>query len=137
MRSVVVVLPASMWAMIPMLRVFSRGNLRAIESGVSRDWFGAKKWAPRAQRKRGCGRGAAVYVVWWSTIRKPGLRESEQVNSQTPEATSQDSRGPSTSRARMSAIELLGIFLAIAAFGGAVLLILSDFMTLFRVHTAA
>src|SRR6516225_1927669 len=30
MRSVVVVLPASMWAMIPMLRVFSRGNSRAI-----------------------------------------------------------------------------------------------------------
>src|ERR1700721_115990 len=30
MRSVVVVLPASMWAMIPMLRVLSRGNLRGI-----------------------------------------------------------------------------------------------------------
>src|SRR6202165_961736 len=29
MRSVVVVLPASMWAMIPMFRVFSRGNARA------------------------------------------------------------------------------------------------------------
>src|ERR1700739_3959000 len=32
MRSVVVVLPASMWAMIPMLRVFSRVNLRGIAS---------------------------------------------------------------------------------------------------------
>src|SRR5205085_10124050 len=31
MRSVVVVLPASLWAMIPMLRVFSRLNLRGIE----------------------------------------------------------------------------------------------------------
>src|SRR5258706_7675410 len=30
MRSVVVVLPASMWAMIPMFRVRSRGNSRAI-----------------------------------------------------------------------------------------------------------
>src|ERR1700680_726579 len=29
MRSVVVVLPASMWAMIPMFRVFSRGKARA------------------------------------------------------------------------------------------------------------
>src|SRR5688500_12156890 len=28
MRSVVVVLPASMWAMIPMLRVLARGNSR-------------------------------------------------------------------------------------------------------------
>src|SRR5437867_4161151 len=30
MRSVVVVIPASMWAMMPMLRVFSRGTCRAI-----------------------------------------------------------------------------------------------------------
>ena len=30
MRSVVVVLPASMWAMIPMLRVFSSGTLRGM-----------------------------------------------------------------------------------------------------------
>src|ERR1700744_643518 len=30
MRSVAVVLPASMWAMIPMLRVFARLNLRGI-----------------------------------------------------------------------------------------------------------
>src|SRR5580658_3744981 len=30
MRSVVVVLPASMWAMMPMLRVFSRGNSRVV-----------------------------------------------------------------------------------------------------------
>src|SRR3954471_7337074 len=33
MRSVVVVLPASMWAMIPMLRVFSRLYLRGMEEG--------------------------------------------------------------------------------------------------------
>src|ERR1700694_2326738 len=33
MRSVVVVLPASMWAMIPMLRVFSRENLRGMAQG--------------------------------------------------------------------------------------------------------
>jgi hypothetical protein len=31
MRSVVVVLPASMWAMIPMFRVFSSVNLRGME----------------------------------------------------------------------------------------------------------
>jgi hypothetical protein len=31
MRSVVVVLPASMCAMIPMLRVFSSGNLRGMD----------------------------------------------------------------------------------------------------------
>src|SRR5919198_4297023 len=31
MRSVVVVLPASMWAMIPMLRVFSREYLRGMD----------------------------------------------------------------------------------------------------------
>src|SRR5579872_2647125 len=33
MRSVVVVLPASMWAMMPMLRTFSRGYSRAVMSG--------------------------------------------------------------------------------------------------------
>src|SRR4051812_28868953 len=35
MRSVVVVLPASMWAMIPMLRVFSRLYLRGMEVALS------------------------------------------------------------------------------------------------------
>jgi hypothetical protein len=34
MRSVVVVLPASMCAMIPMLRVFSSATLRAMSSGL-------------------------------------------------------------------------------------------------------
>jgi hypothetical protein len=33
MRSVVVVLPASICAMIPMLRVFSNGTVRAIHLG--------------------------------------------------------------------------------------------------------
>src|SRR6266849_11138442 len=39
MRSVVVVLPASMWAMMPMLRVFSRGTCRAMffSSSKTRD----------------------------------------------------------------------------------------------------
>ena len=36
MRSVVVVLPASMWAMIPMLRVFSSETLRGIKKGPVR-----------------------------------------------------------------------------------------------------
>src|SRR5690242_2736789 len=41
MRSVVVVLPASMWAMIPMLRVFSRGNSRAMFSCLLEEcWVG-------------------------------------------------------------------------------------------------
>src|SRR5437879_3698371 len=43
MRSVVVVLPASMCAMIPMLRVFSRGNSRAI----SVSYFGAVSFSGR------------------------------------------------------------------------------------------
>src|SRR3954452_17016074 len=34
MRSVVVVLPASMWAMIPMFRVFSSVNLRGMEDSL-------------------------------------------------------------------------------------------------------
>src|SRR5215210_7266346 len=46
MRSVVVVLPASMWAMIPMFRVFSSVNLRGMGS-LSGRW--QKKRAPRAR----------------------------------------------------------------------------------------
>src|SRR5437764_320715 len=47
MRSVVVVLPASMWAMIPMFRVFWRENLRVIgfgSRGVGSLW--GKKMGP-------------------------------------------------------------------------------------------
>src|SRR4051794_36555796 len=55
MRSVVVVLPASMWAMIPMFRVFWRLYLRGMKclsssAAASRvALFRAKKRAPRAQ----------------------------------------------------------------------------------------
>src|ERR1022692_451024 len=78
MRSVVVVLPASMWAMIPMLRVFSSGNLRGIVQiscwlllgGVGgvpvrpRRRYArlrAKKWAPRAHALPVVGRFTSLY----------------------------------------------------------------------------
>src|SRR3954447_10219926 len=77
MRSVVVVLPASMCAMIPMLRVFSRLNLRGMSGkgwkagGVAQvqgyRGRGHKKRAPRARMRHDrcyvtrsgllCGRG--------------------------------------------------------------------------------
>jgi hypothetical protein len=41
MRSVVVVLPASMWAMMPMLRYFSSGVSRAIYGPEERRFCGA------------------------------------------------------------------------------------------------
>src|SRR5438309_996360 len=40
MRSVVVVLPASMWAMIPILRMFSRAKVRGMVFGRF-GWFAA------------------------------------------------------------------------------------------------
>jgi hypothetical protein len=55
------------------------------------------------------------------------------VNAQAPETTSQDSRGPRASRAGSAGLDLLEIALALAAFGGAVLLVVSDFTTLFHI----
>src|SRR5215467_6746420 len=51
MRSVVVVLPASMCAMIPMFRVFSSGKLRAM-SPKSSDGDKPQKKAPKGPAKR-------------------------------------------------------------------------------------
>jgi hypothetical protein len=60
-----------------------------------------------------------------------------QVNEQAPGTTSQDSRGPRVPRPGISGLDALGLLLAAAAFVGAVLLVISDFTTLFRVHTEA
>jgi hypothetical protein len=59
------------------------------------------------------------------------------VNAQAPGTTSQDSRGPRVPRPAISGLDALGLVLAAAAFIGAVLLVVSDFTTLFRVHTEA
>ena len=52
MRSVVVVFPASMCAMMPMLRVFSSGNLRGMKSGVGGRRRQEKKNGPKWARAR-------------------------------------------------------------------------------------
>src|ERR1700724_942832 len=59
MRSVVVVLPASMWAMIPMFRVFWRENLRGMEDDP-RCW-----WEAGLGQKNGpLGPTRAAGLVW-------------------------------------------------------------------------
>jgi hypothetical protein len=65
------------------------------------------------------------------------VRGRAQVNAQAPETTNQDSRGPRVPRAGISGLDALGMVLAAAAFIGAVLLVVSDFTTLFKVHTDA
>ena len=65
------------------------------------------------------------------------VRGRAQVNAQAPETTNQDSRGPRVPRAGISGLDALGLLLAAAAFIGAVLLVVSDFTTLFNVHTDA
>jgi hypothetical protein len=65
------------------------------------------------------------------------VRGRAQVNAQAPETTNQDSRGPRVPRAGISGLDALGMLLAAAAFIGAVLLVVSDFTTLFKVHTDA
>jgi hypothetical protein len=59
------------------------------------------------------------------------------VNAQAPETTSQDSRGPRVPRVGISGLDALGLVLAAGAFIGAVLLVVSDFTTLFKVQTEA
>jgi hypothetical protein len=59
------------------------------------------------------------------------------VSEAAPGTTRQDSRKQRASRPVLSGSDALGLALAVAAFAGAVLLVLSDFMTLFDVHTAA
>ncbi|MDX6698344.1 MAG: hypothetical protein QOE65_1741 [Solirubrobacteraceae bacterium] len=59
------------------------------------------------------------------------------MNAQPPGRTSQDSKDRGASRPAVTGAELLAVALALAAFAGAVLLVLSDFLTLFEVHTAA
>src|SRR4051812_12183539 len=59
MRSVVVVLPASMWAMIPMFRVFSRVNLRGMGRLSTRRraaWGGKFPGATRRDTTNGSAR---------------------------------------------------------------------------------
>jgi hypothetical protein len=65
------------------------------------------------------------------------VRGRAQVNAQAPETTNQDSRGPRVRRGGISGLDALGLVLAAAAFIGAVLLVVSDFTTLFKVHTDA
>ena len=59
------------------------------------------------------------------------------MNAQAPETRRQDSRGQRLPRAGISGGDALGIALSVAAFAGAILLVVSDFMTLFRVQTEA
>jgi len=68
---------------------------------------------------------------------EPLVRGCAQVNAQAPETTNQDSRGPRVPRPRISGLDALGLALAAAAFIGALLLVVSDFTTLFKVHTDA
>jgi hypothetical protein len=76
-------------------------------------------------------------VVPVFTIGLPPVSECAHVNAPAPETTSQDSRGPRSPRHGISGLDALGLALAAAAFIGALLLIVSDFTTLFRVHTEA
>src|SRR5690606_20536479 len=52
MRSVVVVLPASMWAMMPMLRTLLRSVSTSCATGVPPGWFGTIREWERMPRRR-------------------------------------------------------------------------------------
>src|SRR5215217_9745355 len=69
MRSVVVVLPASMWAMIPMFRVFSRVNLRGM--GLSLSACVRLLGRPSVRAKKTGLSGPLVFI--WRSARGTGL----------------------------------------------------------------
>src|SRR3954471_9516056 len=71
MRSVVVVLPASMWAMIPMFRVFSRVNLRGMVSLSRRSCVRLRAGAQGMRAKKRALGGPDTYT--WSDPLARGL----------------------------------------------------------------
>lgn len=126
-----------------------RGSSAAGGPGVS----GPKKWAPRAHARYGSRLGAVVYLVAVSTVAVPHGAGRAHVSAPARRTGSDDSKGPGNSRAssRLSGLVaslgsrlerrgvdpayLAALALAIAAASGPLLLIVSDFFTLFSARS--
>src|SRR3954467_5269183 len=145
MRSVVVVLPASMWAMIPMFRVFSSVYLRGIGSLSSSAVFGlglrAKKRALRARMLlRGDGPRPVGYVSRVS-IRKQnrGPSPGHLSRADHPRAATEYSRGsarlepPDTRVAAVSRPWVPGVLLAVLVLAAGALIV-AEFVTFAEVR---
>src|SRR4051794_37167724 len=134
MRSVVVVLPASMCAMIPMLRVFSRGNLRGIsEGGGGSGGCGQRKRAPRA-RAHAKGRSRTWrYVLEVSMLAQRAVRGSARMSGALHGADGDDSKGFVPDRSRIPSVLSFRAASAVAALAGALLLLLALFASVIEI----
>src|SRR3954447_860331 len=137
MRSVVVVLPASMCAMIPMFRVFWRENLRGIrKAGSARGWrcvCGQKERAPRA---RAYGRELSRswrYVLEVSMLVQRATRSGARMNGAQRGAGSDDSKGFGAIRPPLPSVTALRGGLAVVALVGALSLTVATFATVVRI----
>src|SRR6185312_10868502 len=138
MRSVVVVLPASMCAMIPMFRVFWRENLRGISEsagggGSEKSGCGQRKRASRARahvRRVSC---AWRYVLEESILARRATQEYARMSGALPGAEGDDSKGPNAARGPSGAVLTVRLVLAVLGAAGAVLLLVASFATVIEI----
>src|SRR3954452_2025231 len=130
MRSVVVVLPASMCAMIPMFRVLSRENLRGISQsagGGGSGGCGQRKRAPRARAHYRSRSRSWRYVLEVSMLAQRATRGSARMTGALHGAEPDHSKGFGPVRAPLPSILALRGALALAGLAGAVLLLVATF----------
>src|SRR4051794_31359889 len=130
MRSVVVVLPASMCAMIPMLRVLSRENLRGISEcagGGGSGGCGQRKRAPRARAHDRSGSRSSRYVLEVSMLAQRASRGSARMTGTLHGADRDDSKGFVPDSSRLPTVLTLRLLLSACGLAGAVLLLVASF----------
>src|SRR4051794_23762936 len=139
MRSVVVVLPASMCAMIPMLRVFSSGNLRGIDlaglGGLRR--FGAggqKERAPRARAHYRYLPELRRYVLEVSIRRNPAASGGARVSGSAPEAAPDYSNRRAARRPARTALNTPAAVLAGLGLAGPIIAVVASFSSVIKIE---
>src|SRR4051794_13584671 len=122
MRSVVVVLPASMCAMIPMFRVFWRENLRGISEsagGRGSSGCGQRKRAPRARAHVKDRSWTWRYVLEVSMLAQRATRGSARMSAAQHGADGDDSKGFVPDRSRLPTVLTLRAALTAMGLAGA------------------
>src|SRR4051794_38821528 len=130
MRSVVVVLPASMCAMIPMFRVLSRENLRGISQsagGRGSGGCGQRKRAPRARAHVRSRSRSWRYVLEVSMLAQRATRGSARMSGAQHGAEGDDSKGFVPDSSRTPSILTFRLVLAVTGLAGALLLLVASF----------
>src|SRR3954467_14119197 len=119
-----------MCAMIPMLRVLSRENLRGLcgawAGGVWRG-CGQKERAPRARAHDRDVPWASRYVLEVSILAQRATRGGARMSGALRGTEPDDSKGPMVSRAPVPTLATLRLALCVAGLAGALALVLATF----------